>query len=415
VARTQDKTFHVRRVASKEDRKRPSVFMRLKVDEAFKGVALFEPDPELEENPGYFEYYDHFDKQGNSYVPCAGEKCPFCAANDNPSTRALTAWYFPDAADVKDKLKVFTMNYSTTQEISDEAEDEGGLLGKVVRIKRLEPAEKGNYRVKITADKPLTKTAVKEAMRELEEKFPAGLEDLVERQLKVQMERLKALEAMEDDEEDEEEERPTARRGKPVAEEAEEAEEEDEDEQDELVALEEVEVEILRVSRKNNSITVEQEGEEIELVAEEEEIDLSDYRKGDSVTVSAEYDDSEEGWILTAISGEEEAEEEEEEDAEAEEEQISGGVYEVLKVQEQDEIFDLQNEDGKLKMWLGDGLEVDYDEVKKGTQVTVDAVKDEEGDWIITAIEVEQPAKHAPRKRTAAKPKPKPRSRRTAK
>src|SRR5262245_49386562 len=138
--------FQIRRVRTKEDRRRPSVFMRLKADESFRGVALFEPDPELDSNPGYFEYYDHFDKQGNAYVPCAGEKCPFCAANDNPSTRALTAWYFPDN-DANEQIKLFTMNYSTINEITDEAEEEDGLIGKKVRIKRLD--DRGNYKVRV--------------------------------------------------------------------------------------------------------------------------------------------------------------------------------------------------------------------------------------------------------------------------
>src|SRR4051794_17231071 len=92
LAKTKTKKgsgFTIRTVKTKEDRKRPSVFLRLKTDEAFKAVALFEPDPEAKNNPGYFEYYDHYDNQGNQYVPCAGEKCAFCAANDNPSTRAL--------------------------------------------------------------------------------------------------------------------------------------------------------------------------------------------------------------------------------------------------------------------------------------------------------------------------------------
>jgi hypothetical protein len=139
--------FAIRTVRNKEDRKRPSVFMRLKAEESFRGHALFEPDPELADNPGYYEYYDHFDKQGNTYVPCAGDKCPFCAANDNPSTRAMTLWYFP-GADVKDQIKVFTMNYSTINDITDEAEEEDGILGKVIRIKRL--SDKGDYKVKVT-------------------------------------------------------------------------------------------------------------------------------------------------------------------------------------------------------------------------------------------------------------------------
>src|SRR4051812_16745211 len=154
--------FAIRRVGTKEDRKRPSVFVRLKTDESFKAIALFEPDPEVDENPGYYEYYDHYDKQGNTYVPCAGDKCPFCAANDNPATRALTVWFFPDN-DVKDQIKVFTMNYSTTTDISDEAEEEDGLMGKKVRIKRMD--DRGDYKVRILTDKPLTKAEMKKALK----------------------------------------------------------------------------------------------------------------------------------------------------------------------------------------------------------------------------------------------------------
>ena len=62
-----------------------------------------------------------------------------------------------------------------------------------------------------------------------------------------------------------------------------------------------------------------------------------------------------------------------------------------MKVEEKDEIFNLKNDDGKVKMWLGEGVEVDYDEVKKGVSVTVDATQDDEGDWIITALEVAKP------------------------
>ena len=164
--------MQVRSVRSKEDRKRPSVFMRLKQDESFRGVALFEPDPELKANPGYFEYYDHWDNQGNTYVPCAGQDCPFCAANDNPSTRALTAWYFPEAADVKDQIKLFTMNYGTIEDITDESEEEDGILGKKIRIKRLD--DRGNYKVKVLPDKTLTKKQIDALLKRLEEEILNG-------------------------------------------------------------------------------------------------------------------------------------------------------------------------------------------------------------------------------------------------
>jgi hypothetical protein len=304
----------------------------------------------------------------------------------------------------------------------------------MIRIKRLEPAERGNYKVKVTTDKPLTKTALKAAMAELEEKFPDGLEDVVERQLKVQMERLKALDALEDDEDDDEEETPRARRGREIPqdeedddeeeddeeeedeeeeesedeEEESDEEEEDEEEESDTEAMEDEQAEVLRVSRKNNSIFIDNGNEEIELIADpdDEGLDLSGVKKGDTVIVSAEYDEDEEVWVLTAISGDSD-------EAEDEAEAISGQVYEVVKVQEKDEIFDLQDESGnKVKMWLGDGVDVQYDVVKKGVKVTIDAAQDDEGDWIITALEAPKPTR---RTRTQAKPKPKPRTRRTTK
>jgi hypothetical protein len=229
----KESTITVRRVNTKEDRKRPSVFMRLKTDEAFKGYALFEPDPEVEGNVGYFEYYDHYDKQANQYVPCAGDRCPFCQANDNPSTRALTVWFFPDN-EAKEQLKVFTANYSTIEALADESEDEGGLLGKKLRIKRL--SDRGEYRVKALNEKGLTKADLKKVIKQVEELDLAGM---VDKQLQIQMERLKAVAALEDDEDeddddddDEEEETPKTRKGKKIEVDDDEDDEEEEDDDD---------------------------------------------------------------------------------------------------------------------------------------------------------------------------------------
>src|SRR5215467_11864380 len=245
----RDRGPKIRTVRSREERKRPSVFLRLKADESFRGVALFEPDPEASEkgeNPGYYEYYDHYDKAGNTYVPCSGEDCPFCAANDNPSTRALSAWYFPDAGDQKDQIKLFTMNFSTVEALTDEAEEEDGILGKKIRIKRLD--DRGNYRIKVLPDKPLTKKQQTELLKRLEEEILQGngMEGLVVAQLKRQIERLKALDLLEDDsdedddDEDEASKRTSTRRGRRAKAEAEpedddedDDEEEDEDESDE--------------------------------------------------------------------------------------------------------------------------------------------------------------------------------------
>lgn len=440
--RGRDSDFQIRVVKTKEDRKRPSIFMRLKPDESFKGIALFEPDPEMENNPGYFEYYSHWDQQGNTYVPCAGDKCPFCAANMNPSTQALTAWYFPQAGDKKDQIKVFTMNYSTTQEASDESEDEDGVLGKVVRLKRL--SEKGDYRFKVTAEKGLTKTELKKVMADLEEKFPDGLRGLIMSQLRREMERLKALEALEDDDEDEdttEDEAPKARRGRPAAkatEEDEDTDDDDEDEDEDETEDEQPEsilgdYEILSVRKKDGYIVVEHDDEEVKLYASDE-TPIDDFKKGDLVTVAAEWtdggDDDEDYYLLVAIdeatdddTADDEAEEDEDEsdeeaddeadeddesdddDEEAQDEEsdeaISGATYEVVSVQERDEILTVKDDDGtKVKMWVGEGVEPDYEEVVKGAQVVIDAEQDEEGDWIIVKLAMADKKPKAAARRT---------------
>src|SRR5580765_443771 len=326
----RDRGVKIRTVRSREERKRPSVFLRLKADESFRGVALFEPDPEAAEkgeNPGYYEYYDHFDKAGNTYVPCSGEDCPFCAANDSPSTRALTAWYFPEAPDTKDQIKLFTMNFSTVEALTDEAEEEDGIQGKKIRIKRLD--DRGNYRIKVLPDKPLTKKQQTELLKRLEDELLQGngMEGLVVSQLKRQIERLKALDLLEDDDSDDDEDedetpksKTRTRRGKPAPEPEDEEEEED----------------------------------------EEEDEDESD-----------ENDD------------------EEESEEEGAPEKITAGVFTIVKINRKDEIFDLSSDEhGELKTWLGDGLDVDYETIKKGATVVVDAAQDEEGDLILTSIKL---------------------------
>ena len=352
TSRRKAPSMRLRTVRTKEDRKRPSVFMRLKQDESFRGVALFEPDPEAENNPGYLEYYDHWDQQGNTYVPCAGEDCPFCAANDNPSTRALTAWYFPEAADAKDQIKLFTMNYGTIEDITDESEEEDGVIGKKIRIKRLD--DRGNYKVKILADKKLTQKQITSLLTRLEKEIlqGKGLEGLVLSQLRRQLERLKAIDLLEEDEDDDEAEETTTatktktRRGKPAVEEE---EDDDEDEDDE---------------------------DEIEDEADDDDDEDEDEDEDDDTDDEDEDEDEDE----------DDAEDEDEDEDEDEADEISAGVYEIVSIQRRDEIFNLKNDDGSVKMWLGDGIDVDYEKIKKGVIVVVDAAKDDEGDWIITAI-----------------------------
>jgi hypothetical protein len=333
------RSLTVRRVATKEDRKRPSIFFYLKTDEQFIGYSLFEPDPELENNPGYYEYYTHWDNRANTAVPCVGEDCPFCAVNDSPSVRALTAWYFPDN-DKGEQFKIFGSNKTTLDALSDEAEDEDGLLGKMLRIKRL--SDKGEYRVKVRTGKPLSKTELKKLIAEFSSEY--DLEAMVLKQAQVQLERISAQDALEEEDdydEDEDEETPKpSRKSKAQADE----DEEDEDEEDET----------------------EEEDEDEEETEEEDEDEEED----------EEEDEDEED--------EEEAEEEDEE-----ENATISGKFTVVRSDEEEDTVDLKDPKGKtIKVWRGDGVDLDYDKLKRGTPVTVEAIQDDEGDWVMTEAKI---------------------------
>jgi len=335
--------------------------MRLKADESFSGYALFEPNPELENNPGYFEYYVHWDNEARRYVPCAGDDCPYCAVNDAPKTRAITAWYFPDN-DKNDQFKLFEFNYTTTQLLDDEAEDEDGIQGKKLRIKRLN--DDGDYTVKTRTgpdNKPLTATALKKVMAEFEEKF--DLAEMQDKRLMAALEAMRAQDALDDvddDEDDEEEPTPKPRTGKAKAA----AVEEDEDEDDE------------------DEIEEDDEDEE-----DEDEEDESEEEDEEDEEEEADEDEDED---------EDEESDEEDEDEDAEEIQ---GKFTVSRVaNEEDGILNLVNaDDERFKMFVAEDLEIDYDEVKKGVEVNLSAQADDEGDWIITEIKV------APKRRTTAK------------
>jgi hypothetical protein len=319
--------------------------MRLKTGEKFLGYALFEPDPTPnEENPGYFEYMDHYDQTANQYVPCAGEQCPFCRVNDNPSTRAMTVWYFPDN-DKGDQIKVFTMNFSTTEDVADIAEEEDGILGKKFRVKRL--SDKGEYRVRPMSDKKLSKTDLKKLFADAN--FPS-LEEIVDRQLKAQWERLKAADLLDDtddddDDDDEVEETPKARKGKaapePDEDDDDETEDDDEDEND-----------------------------------DEEEDDDSDDDDDDDEESEDEDDD------------EDEEEESSDDDDEEDDSEKLNGDFVVVSTDEANETVTVKVGKAEVEIWLSQGMEIDYDEVKKGTKLNVVAVQDDDGDFVASEISV---------------------------
>lgn len=403
-----------RRVTSRKDRERPTIFTHLKSGEQFKGYALFDPDPEKSDNPGFFEYFAHWDQEAKRYVPCAGDQCPFCIANSSPSTLALTLWYFPDNK-AGEKVKVFRMNYGTTEDFTDVMDEEDGVIGKHFRLKRKDESggRKGDYLVRPTSVKSLTKKEIKEQL-----KVAPDLEELVENDLKRQWERLKAVDEMDDDEDDDtttdededEEEEKKSRKGKSKAkdeDEDEDDEEEDDDEEEEAPEdIEESDFTLVKVSKAKNHVVVEIDDEEVTLHGSDD-VSVEEFKKGDEVTIDAEWDEDEEQYVITSIEEQSEEDEEDEEDDEDEDsdeesddededesddedeesDEIEKQQITVSKTDEENEIIEGKNGDGeKFKLWLAQGLEVDFDEVKKGVKIEFDAEKDDEGDWVATRV-----------------------------
>lgn len=414
----RNKAPQVRRVTKNEERKRPGIFQRLKEDEKFVGFAMFEPDAEIEDNPGFFEYFTHWDTGSNSSIPCLGEDCPLCEGGDTPSTRALTLWYVPENAKAE-QFKVFEANSGTVDEFVDEAEDHDGLLGKKYRIRRRGSGTKTRYRLSNLNEK-LSKTEIKNVLKALE----IDLEAIINKKARAGYELLKARDALEEDddlydvedEEDDEDEKPKARKGRKVKDKDEEPEDEEDDEDEEKdeeeeddetpEPIEDETFEILSVSKKNNTIKVEHEDEEIVL-------DFSDYddsveelelKKGGEVTLSAEFNDG--TWEVSAVTGEAEDEEEaEEEDDDDETSEIEDALVTVVSVDDDSEIFKVKHEDlGMLELYVPQGVDPDYDDYSKGTQMLVSAVKDADGDWVLSDDPEIQEAKK-PKKTAAKKPK----------
>jgi hypothetical protein len=362
--KTKDKAkcgLQVRRVKDKKERQTGGFFMRLKTDEWMKAYALFIPDPEAENNSGYFEYFEHYDKPNNQYVPCAGDDCYMCELGNNPSVRALTLWYFPDNENGQ-KLKVLKLNGYMIRDFAEIQEEEGGVMGRRFRIKRL--SDKGEYRVSPQQDKPLTKAVIKELLKSAakgkDENTASAIdfEALTLRQLKAALEKNDAVSSLtddddedDDDDDDDEDVAESSKKGKEKG--TKKKDEEDDDDE--------------------NDDDEDEEDDDEEDDDEEEEEDDDDSDDDDDDEDDDDDDDEEES--------ESESESEDEED-----EEIKGQKFTVVSTSERDETITVKIDGKNAKLWLAEGVDADWDVVKKGAEITVNAVKDDEGDWLISSL-----------------------------
>jgi len=365
-SKKKDSGVQVRRITSAKERKSGQLYVRLKTDEWIKGYALFSPNPETENNPGWFEYLEHYDKANNQFVPFTGDDCYMCELGDNPSGRALSLWYFPDNPE-KERFKVLKMNGWMIRDFVEIEEEEGGVFGRKFRVKRL--SDKGEYRATPQSDKALAKSEIKKLIKQASDEFKIDFEKLVLNQATAALAKVSAVDALTDtdDDDDDDEEDTKARRGKSKKDSKSKKHKEEDDEEDDD----------------------EEEDDEEEDDEDEEEDDDSDDDDSDD---DEDDDDEEDDDDDEDDEDEEESddEEDEEEDEDEAEEELSKQKVSVTSTSETDEIITgkLDGAGKATKLYVGQGLDVDWDKVKKGGEITVDAKKDDEGDWVLTKVTV---------------------------
>jgi hypothetical protein len=347
------KNLQVRQIKTKEERKSGNLFLRLKTDEKFKGNALFEMNPEATKNPGYYEYLEHYDNSNNTYVPCTGEDCYMCELGDNPSGKALTLWHFPDE-DAKDQLKVFKLNGFLIRDFTEIEEEEGGVKGRLFRVKRL--SDRGEYRATPQADKPLKAGEIKELLKEAPD-----FEEMVLKQAKNAFQAHKASAALEDADDDD-----------------------DEDDDDE-----EVENKTKGGKAKDKKAKDEPEDDDDD-DDDDDEDDDEDENDDDSDDDDDDDDDSDDDDDDDDDDSDDDDDDDDDEDESEDSESVEKVKATVKSTNEKDETITLVELEGKknVKAWVGQDLEVDFDKVEKGSEITLDATKDDEGDWILTAVKV---------------------------
>lgn len=394
------KTLKPRRVRSNEERNagRSGFITLKKTGDQFVGHALFKPDAELDDNPGWYEYYEHY-TPATGYCPCPGpDDCPLCAEGDTPNSRAKTLWW------VDDEIKVFNLNWSMIQEFVDLASEDEPILGQAFRIKRMEG--NGKYAIRPKTDK-LKAADLKKILKDVDEDM---LEKQAMKQMKRVLEELDVEDAMTaDDDDDEKEEKKSsksrssgkssetkARKGKPA-----EDEPEDEDDDEGTAAefdpndndeAEDLKVEVVKIKKKDNIATVSSGEFEFDIFGTDD-VDLTEFSKGDTIVVSFEKDEDGD-FVVSAAEGAEEDEEETDNDSASD--SYSDETVTIVSVNSDDETLTVETEDGtKFELFfLGEGeddngrdwSELDLDDYEEGQKVKITAEKDEDGDMLASAF-----------------------------
>lgn len=376
------KQWQPQRVRSEDERSGgKSDYLRLDEGQRFTGYALFEGDPAVDE-PGYYEYLEHFDVNARRSVPCAGEDCPLCEDGDKPKTRAKTLWLVTKDEKGNDlgegELKIFQINWNVIKIFTDMRSEGDKIKGVMFRVSRID--DRGNYNLLPKNDK-LTSAKVKELVKG---KDVPDFDSMVTATLNRAMEGYSVRKALDDDNDDDEpESTPSKKSAKKDEPEPADSEWPDEGE-DETVTVGEVD--------DGNTITVtSDEYEDEAMIWGTGEVDFTELEAGQQIVVSWETD--EEGDKVASAFEEAEAEAEAEaetgddEDAVDLPDTIEGEEFVVVgEVDEENGSIPVKSDELELEflLYVLEGVEIDWEDYPEGTKVVVSAEKDAGGDMVST-------------------------------
>lgn len=410
LARTKE--YRPRRVRSEDERSTGnSQYITLTEDgEKFLGYALFEGDP-AEDEPGYYEYLEHWDVASRRSIPCPGpDDCPFCEDGDKPKDRAKSLWLVTkdEKGNVFDpaELRIYNLNSILIKQVTEMRSEGDKVKGRLFRVTRTD--DRGNY-VLMPKTEALKASEVKEALKD--DGVP-DFDKMVTATLRKAMDGLSVRRALDDDDDDDE---PRAKKTKTKTSKGKASKNSAEpDTTDEWPAdLDEETVTVKKADKSGDWIEVEHddyEGSVKVWTTDDIEFDLTNLGKGDEVTVTATGPDEDGDYILSDEPTTEEPEEPEEEKEEGDlPDLIEDETFEVVEVDAAESTIEVKSDDLDLEFTLyfldtGDAAKVDFDDYEPDMKIIVSAEKDSQGDMVATAIPevVKAKAKKAAGKKTTA-------------
>lgn len=364
-----------RRIRSTEERSAGnSDFLSLKKEENFLGFPLFEGDPAIDE-PGYYEYYEHWDQDAKRRIPCPGEEvCPLCEDGNQASTRAKTLWLVQRTKIKGDsrefdppKVMIFNLNWNLIKMVTEMRTEGDKIKGRLFRVSCLD--DRGNYSLTSKEEK-LTATAIKEALKDAPD-----LDKIVTNSLRKAMEGLSLRAAMDADDEPEEEE--TTSRRETSSGKGKDAKPKDEEPEGWPDEAEDLEVTVDSVDDDNFMLVSHDEYGSEEKVWGTKELDLTEIEPGATITVTY-FTDDEDDKVATAFEVQETSESGGSSDLP---DKITEMEFEVVgNIDRDDWKMDVRNDDYEFTLYVLENANPDWDDYEEGTKIIVTCAKDREGD-----------------------------------